>query len=96
MENGEIATVIERTKKYQFEEHGPVKIKLEVKWIDECTYKLIFVDGNDAWWKIASQQEAQRDLIVTIVETGQDSYKQESRFVDDPSFVYKSTMVKAD
>lgn len=35
-------TIIERTKKYQIEENVKLgyKLKLEIKWIDECTYEL--------------------------------------------------------
>jgi hypothetical protein len=88
-------TFIERTEKYQIEyiKAIEVEIKLEITWLDECTYRLKFIKGNAAWEKMP-QSINTPDLICKIIEVGEDYYVQISRFVDNPEFEYRSRIVR--
>lgn len=93
MEDGEVKSKIIRNKKFQLEENGAVKIKLKIKWIDDCTYELTFVEGNDAWWSMVGNNYNAEKLIVRITATDENSYVQESHKVGS-DFIYRSVMVK--
>ena len=86
-----IDTKITRTEEYQIEEYyqtGAV-CKFKVKWIDQCSYKLIFDSGNTACNKTGEI----KDVIVRIIETKVDSYIVEG-WVEGSSLKIKSEIVK--
>ena len=95
IENGVGNTLIERTKDYQIErdEASGMEIKLRVTWLDECTYKLKFIEGNDKWNE-KGQTWNNPDLIVNIVETGPDYYLQVAKFEGVTDFEYRSKIKK--
>lgn len=94
IENGVVKSTIERNSSIQIEEYGEKKITLKIEWIDDCTYLLIFLEGNDAWWEARGRNRPTPDLIVRITNVDGNSYLQEARFVDDDEFKYKSTIDK--
>lgn len=94
IENGVIKSKIERNDSIQVEQYGEKIIKLRIEWIDECSYRLIFLEGNDAWWESRGRNRPTPDLIVRIVEINGNSYLQEAKFVDDDEFKYKSIIEK--
>ena len=67
---------------------------MKIKWIDECSYRLIFLEGNDAWWESSERDRPTPDLIVKITNINEKSYQQEAKFVDDDEFKYKSNIEK--
>lgn len=94
IEDGMVRSIVERTNEFQHEEYGDKRIKLRIQWIDECSYRLIFIEGNEAWNKSRGENTPTPDLIVRITEIAGDSYLQEAKFVDHKDFQYKSSMVK--
>jgi hypothetical protein len=96
IENGVVKSEIERTDSTQIESDGDVFVKFKVKWLDNCTYSLTFLSGNEAWKKSVKRPKKNPELIVRIVDIKGDLYQLEARFVDDDKFVYKSTMMKVE
>lgn len=96
IENGVVKADIKRTEEFQFEEMGDIKVKLKVEWVDDCTYKLMFVDGNDAYWDLRGRDTPTIDLLVKITSTNEDYYTQESEIIGQEGFVYKSTIYKTE
>ena len=95
IENDVVKSEIRRTKKFQFETFGNIEIKLKIIWITDCSYRLIFVEGNDAWWESKQRDDGLTpDLIVQITNIKGNSYLQESKFVGDDEFKYKSKIIK--
>ncbi|MBA9079886.1 MULTISPECIES: hypothetical protein [Rufibacter] len=94
VENGVIKSKITRSDSLQIEEYGNVKVTLKIEWIDDCTYRLIFKEGNESFWASRPKDRPTPDLIVRITKTEKDSYLQEAKFVGDNDFQYKSNMVK--
>jgi hypothetical protein len=86
-------TLIKRTEKYQFEKNKTkgTKIKLQINWIDECTYRLKLIKGNRQWNKLDHVPNSP-DLIVKITETGSDYYKQVSVFEGLEDLEYESRL----
>lgn len=86
-------TLIRRTEKYQFERNKSkgTKIKLEIKWIDDCTYRLKLIKGNRQWNKLKHVPNSP-DLIVKIVEAGSDYYIQVAKFEGMNGFKYESKL----
>lgn len=85
---------IERNESIQIEKYGEIEVRLQIHWMDDCTYRLEFIEGNDAWWARGGKDRPTPDLIVRITETQENSYLQESHAVDDVDFIYKSQIVK--
>lgn len=96
IEDGVVKADIKRTEEFQFEEMGNIKVKLKVEWIDDCTYKLIFVGGNEAYWDLRGRDTPTIDLLVKITSTNEDYYTQESEIIGQEGFVYKSTIYKTE
>ena len=94
IENGVIKTKISRSKTIQIEEWGESKIKLKIVWINDCSYRLIFLEGNDAWWGSVERDAPTPDAIVRITNVDGNSYLQESKFADEEEFIYKSIIEK--
>lgn len=94
IDNGSVKSQIVRNDSIQLESHGAKEIKLKIKWIDNCTYQLTLISGNDAFWNGRPKDMPTPDLIVRILETNEDSYVQESKYVTDDEFAYRSTMRK--
>lgn len=94
IENGIERAAIERNDSIQTEKYGPIAIKLKIKWIDECSYRLTFLEGNDAWWNAMGKDHSTPDLVVRITDIVEDGYLQEAKFVDDEEFKYKSNIEK--
>ena len=94
VESGVIRSSIERNDSIQIEEYGAQKIKLRIEWIDSCAYRLIFLEGNDAWWASRGRDRPTPDLIVKITEIQGNSYWQLSKFVDDKVFGFRSRIEK--
>lgn len=96
LEKGIVNSIIERTDSIQIEQNGDFLIKLKIEWIDDCSYRLVFLEGNDAWWQSRGVQRSTPDLIVRITDIEANSYLQEAKFVGDNVFKYKSNIVKVE
>lgn len=96
IENGVTQSVIERNDSIQVEQAGEKRIKLKIVWMDECSYRLIFLEGNDAFWKSRGRDKPTPDLIVRITKVEGNSYLQEAKFVTDTEFRYISKMEKVE
>jgi hypothetical protein len=94
IENGELKAKFERNDSIQTEQYGEKIIKLKIEWLDECSYRLTFLEGNDAYWESNLRHISNPDLIVKITSVKENSFLQESKFVGDDEFIYKSTIVK--
>lgn len=94
IEKGIVNSKIERTDSIQIEQNSEKIIKLKIEWIDDCSYRLVFVEGNDAWWESIGRESPTPDLIVRITSINENSYLQEAKFVGDDSFKYKSKIEK--
>jgi hypothetical protein len=94
IENGIAKSKIERNDSIQIEEYGIKKIKLKIEWIDDCSYRLVFIEGNNEWWGSRGRDRPTPDLIVRITNIDKNNYLQEAKFVDDEEFKYKSNIVK--
>ncbi len=95
--DGEFSSKVTRNEKYQ-KEYMPktgIKIKLKIIWINDCSYKLIFVNGNKKYYQMFGKKNVNPDLIVTIIKVDGNEYYHESRFVGDENFVYKAKIVKS-
>ena len=84
---------IKRTSKYQYEKIEDKRIKLRIAWLDECTYKLVFVKANKAWWTSHGNNPTY-NVIVKIIEIKDNTCFQEAKFENIDDFVYKSTILK--
>ena len=84
-------TFVKRKRKYQFEinKKSNTRIKLRVYWIDCCTYRLKFIKGNRKW-RMGKHVPNNPDLIVKIIETGEDYYVQIAKFEGMEDFKYRS------
>ncbi len=91
IESGKAFSTIKRSEKYQVEKIGKLKVRLQVEWINDCSYKLIFIKGNKTFWDNRPKDKGTPDLIVQITQTDELSYSQKSYFVDSPDEVYIST-----
>jgi hypothetical protein len=94
IENGVVKSTIERSESIQTERHGRLEVKLKIEWIDDCSYRLKFIDGNEAFWNSRPKDMATPDLIVRITHVNGNSYLQESNSEDDSDFIYRSKMEK--
>jgi len=94
VENGLMKSQIERNDSIQVEQHGEIVLKLKIVWINDCSYRLKFLEGNKAYWDLFGKDHSNDDLIVKITEVKEDSYTQESRFEGIDNFIYKSNIVK--
>lgn len=93
MKDGETTTLIERNETTQVERAGKVEVRLKITWIDDCTYRLSFVHGNEAFWSIRPKDMPTPDVIVSITKTSEKGYSQESRS-EGSSYVYKSDILR--
>lgn len=94
IENGILKSKIQRNDSIQTEQYGEKKITLKIIWIDDCSYRLKFLDGNEAFWKSRPKDKPTPDLIVKITNVNGNKYTQESKFDIDNDFVYKSEITK--
>lgn len=64
------STQIKRTEKYQYETAGKIKITTRIEWTSDCSYKLIFVKANKAYYKAtgADKNNPGPDVLVDIVK----------------------------
>ncbi|WP_299336327.1 hypothetical protein [uncultured Psychroserpens sp.] len=96
VEDGVVAAKLKRNDSIQIEEYGPIKVKLKINWIDDCNYKLIFVEGNEAFWNSRPKDKPTPDLFVRIIEVKERSYIQEARFEHEKAFNYKSEIFRVE
>ncbi len=94
IENGILKAKIQRNDSIQTEQYGDKKITLKISWIDECSYRLKFLDGNEAFWKSRPKDKPTPDLIVKITNIDGNKYTQESKFDIDNDLAYKSEITK--
>lgn len=94
IENGIIKSKIQRNDSIQTEQYGDKEIKLKIEWINDCSYKLKFLEGNTAFWNSRPKNKPTPDLIVKITQTNGNSYLQQAKFVDEEDFNYKSQITK--
>ena len=94
IENDIVKAEIQRNDSIQTEKYGKIEIKLKIVWTDECSYRLIFIEGNQAFWDSRPKDKPTPDLIVRITETNENWYLQESKFDIDNDFIYKSKIFK--
>ena len=61
---------IKRTGEFQYETVGKIKITTRIEWISDCSYKLIFVKGNKAYYKATGTKkgDSSPDVLVDIVK----------------------------
>ena len=73
-------TVIKWNDYYQFETNKNlgIKVKLSIKWINECSYELIFIKGKKKGDKNYKFEKV--PLIVKIISIKGNSYTQVSKF----------------
>ncbi|MBK7442949.1 MAG: hypothetical protein IPL12_20705 [Bacteroidetes bacterium] len=64
------STQIKRTEKYQYETAGKIKITTRIEWTSDCSYKLIFVKANKAYYKAtgAKKGDSSPDVLVDIIK----------------------------
>ena len=86
-----------RTDDFQIEEYekGEMTVKLEVIWVNKCTYKLVFVEGNKVW-NDKFGKHGNPNLLVNIIEVGKDYYIQESHFEGQKEQTYITKMYKVE
>jgi hypothetical protein len=94
VENDIVKAEIQRNDTIQTEKYGEIEVKLKIEWIDDCSYRLKFIEGNDAFWNSRPKDMPTHDLIVKITQTNENSYLQESKFDIEENFIYKSTIIK--
>ena len=94
IENGIIKAEIFRNDSIQTEQYGEKKISLKIIWIDDCNYRLKFLEGNEAFWKSRTKEKPTPDLIVKITNVDGNKFTQESKFDINNDFVYKSELIK--
>lgn len=96
IENGIVKSEIQRNDSIQIERYGQKEIKLSISWIDDCNYRLTFLEGNLAFWNARPKNKPTPDLLVKITEVHGNEYLQESKFDIGNDLVYKSTITKID
>lgn len=94
VDNGIVKAKIQRNDSIQTESYGLKEIELRIEWIDDCSYRLIFLEGNAAFWSSRPKDMPTHDLIVRITQTDGNSYLQESKFDIDDDTIYKSKITK--
>ena len=94
IENGIVTCDIQRNDSIQIETYNEILIKTRINWIDSCSYKLRFLEGNDAFWATREKNAPTPDLIVRIIKVKKNSYLQEARFEGDTEFKYESRIIK--
>ena len=94
IDNGVLKAKIRRNDSIQTEQYGEKEIKLKILWIDDCTYRLQFLEGNEAFWSSRPKNKPTPDLIVRITDVNGNKYLQESKFEIDNDFAYKSEITK--
>jgi hypothetical protein len=94
--NGVLSSKVKRTDKYQYEYNPKTgsKIKLEIIWVDDCTYKRVFIKGNREFWENRSRGELHPVLIVKIVAIDGDQYDFEASFEGVEDFILEAKAVK--
>jgi len=94
-ENGIIKANIQRNDSIQTEQFGGKEIKLKITWTSDCSYRLKFLEGNEAFWKSRPKGMPTYDLMVHIVSVDGETYVQKSKFIGvDDDLDYKSTIKK--
>jgi hypothetical protein len=93
IENGIVKSVIERNDSIQHESNGNKELKLKIDWIDDCTYKLKLIWGNDAFWNGRPKNMSTPDVVVHITSINGNNYLQEAKSPGD-DFIYKSSLIK--
>jgi hypothetical protein len=96
IEKGIVKSEIQRNDSIQVEQDGNQVIKLKIVWINECSYRLIFLEGNNEWWEAKGRNRATPDLIVRITSIEGNSYWQEAKFITEEEFRYRSRIEKID
>lgn len=94
IKNGILKAKIQRNDSIQTEQYGSKKIKLEIVWIDACSYRLKFLEGNEAFWNSRPKDMPTPDLIVRITNVNGNTYTQESKFETENDFAYISEITK--
>ncbi len=94
VEDGVVKSRIERTDSLQYEKFGDREITLKVTWLNDCSYQLSLLEGNDAFWKSRPKDMPTPDMIVRIVQVDGDAYMQEARLINEDEFKYKSRIEK--
>ena len=79
-EDGTVS-VIKRTKKYQTETCGDLKVKDKIVWLSDCSYKLVPVKTEKKLGEIGEMV-----LVFTFVKTFEHSYIVEITGVGDQVF----------
>jgi hypothetical protein len=91
---GDMVTEIVRDEQFQYETIGKVKITTRVEWTSDCTYKLIFVKGNKAYYKEMGKDSPKPDVLVTITAVEGNTYTIEAGAPNAPIIVLQ--MVKSE
>jgi len=94
IENGIIKAKIQRNDSVQIEQYGDKQITLKVMWINDCSYRLKFLEGNEAFWKSRPKDKPTPDLIVSVTNIDGNTYTQKSVFDIKDDFVYTSKITK--
>lgn len=95
---GYSGSYLKRTKKKQIEKVSieGFRIVMKVEWIDDCTYKLIYLRGNKKYRQSEYSSKKEPDLIVRIIETSKNYYVIESRFSMEQNFRFRTKVNKLD
>ena len=93
IKNGITKSTIERTDSTQTELEDDRELKQKIEWIDGCSYRLIFIEGNDAWWDERGKRPTP-DILVRITDIEESSYVQEAKFDDEDALVHKTLVLK--
>jgi hypothetical protein len=94
VEEGVVKSSIVRNDSIQVEKFGDREIKLRINWLDDCSYQLSLLEGNEAFWKSRPKDMPTPDMVVRIVSVDGDAYLQEARLVTEEEFKYKSRIEK--
>ena len=94
IEDGVLRATIVRNDSIQVERYGNKMIKLQITWLDDCSYQLTFLEGNQAFWDARPPNMPTEDLIVRITKIHGNSYTQESKFANQEDFTYISEIEK--
>lgn len=85
--NGTFNAVVTRNDSLQIETMGPFEVTLRVTWTDDCTYRLSFKDGNDAYWEAVGSNAANPDMIVHITKVKKNGYHVQATSLDGQNVV---------
>lgn len=97
VENGEVNSLIIRNDSIQYEKVERLEVSLKIDWIDDCNYRLSFIDGNEAFWANRPKDAPTPDTLVEILDVDGNSYTQKSRSdIEGDDFIYISKMVKVE